>query len=172
MNWTDCRVVAFDTETTGLQAYSGDRIIEFGAVEFFLDENANIIRTQEHQYLINPGIPIPREASKVSGLYDSDVAISSFRIDCQAAVDPSLRRDFGGNSNFDKACVKFARVERVYRVRVQSWTRCSWVDWTWSSSLTSGEDRPRAQGLLGECHRAVHDARACGEVFIKMTKNF
>ena len=33
ISWTDCRVIAFDTETTGLAFYDGDRIIEFGAVE-------------------------------------------------------------------------------------------------------------------------------------------
>ena len=73
MKWTDCRLVAFDTETTGLRSYDGDRIIEFGAVELFVDESGLISRVKPHQYLINPEIPIPREASAVSGIRDEDV---------------------------------------------------------------------------------------------------
>ncbi len=37
MNWESCRLVAFDTETTGLSPFDGDRIIEFGAVEIVVD---------------------------------------------------------------------------------------------------------------------------------------
>ena len=177
MNWTDCRVVAFDTETTGLQAYSGDRIIEFGAVEFFLDEDANIIRTQDHQYLINPDMPIPREASKVSGLYDGDVAKAPF-FESIAKNLWTLLSDailVAHNFNFDMGFLRseFARVERVW-----PHTRAE-LDTLFLGRLNMRLKSYRLEKIAAElkvslenAHRAVHDARACGEVFLKMTKNF
>ena len=39
MNWKECRIVAFDTETTGLESFGGDRIIEFGCVEIQVKED-------------------------------------------------------------------------------------------------------------------------------------
>ena len=59
---------AFDFETTGLYP-DKDRIIEIGAVKFNLEGD-------EYRFsgLINPGVNIPAEASKVNGIYDSMVA--------------------------------------------------------------------------------------------------
>ena len=74
MRWVDCRIVAFDTETTGLRPFDGDRIIEFGAVEIFVDAQLQVSRVRPHQFLINPEMSIPREASRVSGITDEDVA--------------------------------------------------------------------------------------------------
>ena len=68
MRWTDCRIVAFDTETTGLSPFDGDRVIEFGAVEIRVDEEGPIGEITPHQMLVNPGRPIPRAASRISYL--------------------------------------------------------------------------------------------------------
>ena len=62
--------VAFDFETTGLQAAS-DGIVEFGAVRF---RGAEISATFDR--LSNPGVPISPEAGAVSGISDEDVANS------------------------------------------------------------------------------------------------
>ena len=58
------REVVFDTETTGLDPYAGDRVIEIGCVEVI-----NKIKTGNtfHVY-INPEREIPEEAVKVHGL--------------------------------------------------------------------------------------------------------
>ena len=74
MNWTDCRVVAFDTETTGLNPFDGDRVIEFGAVTLDVGPDGRVDRVTPTQFFLNPEIPIPRAASKVSGITDDDVA--------------------------------------------------------------------------------------------------
>jgi len=177
MKWTDCRIVAFDTETTGLQAYNGDRIIEFGAVEFFLDENAEIIRTQEHQYLINPDMPIPREASKVSGLYDSDVVDAPF-FESIAKNLWTLLSDailVAHNFNFDMGFLRseFARVERVWpHTRAELDTLFLGRLYMKLKSYRLEKIAAELKVSLENAHRAVHDARACGEVFLKMTKNF
>ena len=61
------REIVFDTETTGLNAEEGERLVEIGAVELI-----NHIPTGKtyHQY-INPEKEVPEEAYKVHGLsYD------------------------------------------------------------------------------------------------------
>jgi len=61
------REIVLDTETTGLDPATGDRIVEIGAVELF-----NHMPTGQtyHQY-INPERPMPDEAFEVHGLGDS-----------------------------------------------------------------------------------------------------
>ena len=61
------REIVFDTETTGLDPKSGDRIVEIGAIELF-----NHIPTGRsfHRYL-NPERPMSIDASRVHGLDDA-----------------------------------------------------------------------------------------------------
>jgi DNA polymerase-3 subunit epsilon len=61
------REIVFDTETTGLDPKSGDRIVEIGGIELF-----NHIPTGRsfHRYL-NPERTVPVEASRVHGLDDA-----------------------------------------------------------------------------------------------------
>jgi len=58
------REIVLDTETTGLDPFTGDRIVEIGAVELF-----NHMPTGEvyHQY-INPERDMPAGAFAVHGL--------------------------------------------------------------------------------------------------------
>ena len=60
------REIVLDTETTGLSAKTGDRLVEIGCIELI-----NHLPSGEvyHQY-INPGVPMPREAQDVHGLSD------------------------------------------------------------------------------------------------------
>ena len=74
MRWTAHRLVAFDTETTGLNPFDGDRVIEFAAVELSVGPDGRVSGTKAHDMLINPQIPIPRAASRVSGITDEHVA--------------------------------------------------------------------------------------------------
>lgn len=60
-------IVFFDLETTGVQL--SDRIVELGAVKVHVDQTIERLH-----YLINPRVPIPKEASEVHGIYDADVA--------------------------------------------------------------------------------------------------
>jgi len=67
---TDTREIVMDTETTGLDPATGDRIVEIGALEL-----VNLVPTGRvyHQY-INPRIPMPAEAQAVHGISDEDLA--------------------------------------------------------------------------------------------------
>jgi DNA polymerase III subunit epsilon len=62
------RCVAVDLETTGLIP-GHDRIVEIGAVAFSPAGGV----ASEYSELVNPGIPIPRAASRVSGITDDMV---------------------------------------------------------------------------------------------------
>ena len=60
------REIVLDTETTGFEPETGDRIVEIGAVELF-----NHLPTTRHFHVyINPERPMPPEAFAVHGLGD------------------------------------------------------------------------------------------------------
>ena len=61
------RVLAFDLETTGIST-NNDRIVQVALIG--ADSDGNPIH---HDILVNPQRPIPRDASRVHGIYDQDV---------------------------------------------------------------------------------------------------
>lgn len=110
------RPIAFiDLETTGVSVGS-DRIVEISILKILPDYSR-----QSHTMRINPGIPIPLEASAIHGIYDKDVK------DCPTFKElaPKLAGilescDLGGyNSNkFDIPMLveEFMRVEADFDV--------------------------------------------------------
>jgi DNA polymerase-3 subunit epsilon len=58
----------FDLEATGISPRA-DRIIELSIVKILPDHSQST-----HTYRVNPGIPIPPEATRIHGISDSDVA--------------------------------------------------------------------------------------------------
>ena len=64
------RQIVLDTETTGLEPLTGDRVIEVAAVELL-----NLLPTGEvFHSLIDPERDIPAEASRIHGFTNGDVA--------------------------------------------------------------------------------------------------
>jgi DNA polymerase-3 subunit epsilon len=63
------RSVLFDTETTGLDPATGDRIIEFAAIELLRD----LPTTRVFHRLIDPERDIPEEASRIHGFTSGDL---------------------------------------------------------------------------------------------------
>ena len=53
----------FDVETTGLSV-SKDRIIQLAAIKYFSDGSEPVERVR----YINPGIPIPKEVTDLTGI--------------------------------------------------------------------------------------------------------
>ena len=106
------REIVFDTETTGLDARNGDRLVEIGGVELL-----NHIPTGRsfHRYL-NPGRPVHPDAVAVHGLTDAFLADKPR---FEAVVDEFLA--FVGdsvlvahNSGFDREFIN-AELERAAR---------------------------------------------------------
>lgn len=62
-------LAVLDTETTGLEPALGDRVIEIAILR--LEHTRQVGQLNE---LVNPGRPISPAASRVNGLYNSDVA--------------------------------------------------------------------------------------------------
>lgn len=176
MRWTDCRIVAFDTETTGLRPFDGDRVIEFGAVELQVGQDLRVGQVRRHDFLINPGIPIPREATKVSGIGDDQVADEP-PFEKRADRVRELLSDailVAHNLPFDLAFVR-SELERAGR--------------SWPSTRAEIDTLPLAQRLLShmrqhklgmichelgvdlvEAHRASNDAEACGRAFVELAR--
>ncbi len=66
---TDFEYVAFDLETTGLEAQR-DRVVEIGAVRFRRSGQV----TGQFEQLVNPGRPMPPAAQAIHGISDADLA--------------------------------------------------------------------------------------------------
>jgi DNA polymerase III subunit epsilon len=64
------RSVLFDTETTGLDPLTGDRVIEFAGLELVNDLPTGVY----FHRVIDPQRDIPAEASRVHGMTSADVA--------------------------------------------------------------------------------------------------
>ena len=176
--WTECRLVAFDTETTGFNAHLTDRVIEFGAVEMVMNPDYTVRETIEHHYLINPGIPIPREASEVSG---SKMQMWR-RKDNFAACAHKIWDLLEGsilifhNFNFD-----FGFLRSEFRRIGKDWPKTlGEVDTLQMARRFMGDLRSRSTGSVSaelgvpliNAHRAVDDAEACGRAFAAMASKF
>ena len=78
------REICFDTETTGLDALNGDRIIELGCVEI-----VNLIPTgREFHRFINPGRAVSADTIRITGITDAML------VDKPGFDDPSVHEAF------------------------------------------------------------------------------
>jgi DNA polymerase III subunit epsilon len=64
-------VVAFDTETTGLELRRGDTVISLGACRIV---NARLLASDNFDVRVDPGKPIPPASTAIHGITDDDVA--------------------------------------------------------------------------------------------------
>ena len=161
--------VCFDFETTGLHYENGDKIIEIGAVKIV---DGKI--TESFMSFVDPEMPIPPESSAISGIVDEDVK--------GAPKDYEVLQDFykftrgailtGYNIiNFDMRFLlgqgkssrwNFAEneVDDVYK-----WAQ-KYVHGVKNYKL--GTIAAKLGVALDNAHRAVFDAQATAEVFIKL----
>jgi DNA polymerase-3 subunit epsilon len=176
MSWTQQRIVAFDTETTGLNPFDGDKIVEFGAVELTVDEEFKVTGVKAHDFLFNPGIPIPRESTKITGIGDEHVANKPAFAEKAAEVRKLMEGAIlvAHNLDFDLA---FIRLE-LRACGLQWPDTVAEVDTLRLSQTKLTELRQFKLGIVADAlevpldnaHRATDDAEACGRVFVEIAR--
>ena len=159
--------VAIDVETTGLDDKS-DHVIEVGAVLF-----TNGIAGAEYSTLINPGRPLPRAITDLTGITETDLAPApSFE-----AIADTLRAFIGDRPvcghqiDFDAGFLN-AEYKRAglpeFNSRLLDTALLSRIILLDSSGF-SLKQICRALGVtLTAAHRALHDARASGECAVAL----
>jgi DNA polymerase III epsilon subunit family exonuclease len=176
MNWKDQRVVAFDTETTGLDPFGGDRVIEIALVVMRVGADGRPVELQHHAHFVNPGMPIPRKVTEITGIRDADVAdappFGVLAADLAEIFDGAIA--VAHNYPFDLAFLteEFAKAGVMWREPLAA---IDTVDVSMkhareAKSHKLGDVAKRLAIPLDEAHRAAHDAEACGRVFLEMAR--
>jgi DNA polymerase-3 subunit epsilon len=169
--WAALPIALIDVETTGRDA-SVDRVVEVGIV---LSRGGEIV--ERRNWLVNPGRPIPKEASDVHKITDDDVkdapAFAAVAAEVAAMLEGCLPAAY--NAAFDKAFLtnELARAGLTVRRDVE------WVDpLVWARELQQGE-KSRALGevaarlgvALENAHRAIDDAEAALKVMFVLGRD-
>jgi len=176
MNWKRLPIVAFDTETTGLEPFGGDRVMEFAAVVLRLDDDGRVAEREDHSFMINPERQIPRKVTEITGISEADVTDAP----PFAEVAHAIHQLFQGvvtvahNYPFDMAFLS-AEFERVGLHWPEPLAEVDTVDLSMkvfpdarSHKLSDVSDRLDVR--LERAHRATDDAAACGHVFTEIVR--
>jgi DNA polymerase III epsilon subunit-like protein len=166
------RFLALDVETTGF-APADDRIIEIAWVLF-----ADGQPISSHTSLVDPRRPIPMRVTEMTGL-DAQALRGQPRLRALApkivAAIAQVPMVVAYNAPFDRRFVS-AELARAGQVLPQ-------VPWVDALALARDADKRVASGkgafalasscarhgvLLSQAHRALDDARACGELFVRL----
>ncbi len=178
--WTELPIALIDVETTGTDA-SVDRVVEVGIV---IARSGEIV--ERRNWLVNPGRPIPKEASDVHKITDDDVKdappfaavvdeIAAMLAGCvPAAYNAAFDRAFLGNEVARTSAAGAASAAPPALRR-----NVEWVDpLVWARELQQGE-RSRALGevaarlgiSLENAHRASDDAEAALRVMLMLGRD-
>ena len=176
MKWRSLPIVAFDTETTGLTPFSGDRVIEFAAVRTFLTEDGRVGPIEAFSWLVNPGIPIPKTITQITGIRDDDVANAPPFSEIAEQVAELLG---GGLAVAHNLPFDHAFLTTEFRIAGVPWREpVASIDTVDLSMRVFSEARSHKLGDLAkrldvqltEAHRAANDAAACGMAFVEMAR--
>ena len=180
MRWMDRSIVAFDTETTGLNPWLGDRLIEFGAVVLHLDGRGRVDegRIERHQFFCDPGVPVPPEVQKTTNITDDDVHGQPPFAERAEQVWDLLHGAItvAHNYDFDQAVIasEFKRLGRFWPTPLAELDTLdiSRRYFQGGRGHKLGELCQRLEVRLAEAHRAANDAEACGRAFLAMVDRF
>ena len=159
----------FDTETTGLEPKT-NRVVEAGAIRF--DARGIISR---FNVLINPGMPMPAEVTKINGITDAMLA----KQPAAAVVIPDFLRFIGDsvliahNAQFD---INFMN-EELARLGKPPLGNKVIDTLLFAREVFPGLPNYKLQTLATkfgitaiDAHRAEDDARVCMELFLVCVK--
>ncbi len=163
--------VCYDLETTGTHFEEGDKMVEIGAVKI---ENGKI--TESFSCLVNPERPISPKASQVNGIYDADVA-NSYK-------DYQVLQDFykftRGATLIGYNNIMFDNVFLVGQGKNCRWNFEQPTEdvFKYAQKFVHGVKNYKLGTIaaklgvpLENAHRAVYDATATAEIFIKLAEN-
>lgn len=176
MRWQSLPIIAFDTETTGLNPEDGHRVIEFAGVEMRLGPDGGVERVVPHHYLFNPGIPIPREATEVSGLKDEDVVNAPRFEEHAVAIHEllanaiSVAHNYPFDQRFLTAEFAHAGLRWCFPPAEIDTVDLSRRFFPEAKSHKLGELAQRLEVTLIGAHRATNDAEACGRCFVSLAR--
>lgn len=167
MPWQEIEIALLDVETTGRDA-SVDRVVEVGIV-FRRAGSEEFVR---HNWLINPGIPIPPEVTAVHHITDEMVKDQPRFEQVAAEIAEALRGRVPSayNAPFDRAFMmsEFSRAKFDVTGIPALRREVDWIDpLIWARDIQSNE-KSRSLGdvaarlgiSLENAHRAQDDAEA------------
>jgi len=165
--WREMSFVSVDVETTGFDKDTC-RVTEVGIVRF---ERGQI--AERWGSLVNPGVPIPEDSSKITGITDAMVADQPSFADIKWEVYGRLRdRLFvAWNAEFDWG---FLAAE-LGRAGLTLPSVPILDPLVWARRLMPSDDRHNLGAIcerfgvpLENAHRAEDDAEACGRVVLRL----
>jgi DNA polymerase-3 subunit epsilon len=150
-------VCVLDCETTGTD-YQTDRIIELAVQRIYVGADGGVAMTgKPRSWLEDPGVPIPSEISRITGLTDADV---KGRAICQGeayGIISSADAVLSHNAAFDRPFV-----EKRLNLPGLAWI-CSLNDLDWREWGFDGRSLGQLLWQCGwfyEAHRAAADVNA------------
>jgi DNA polymerase III subunit epsilon len=176
--WSELPIALIDVETTGTDA-SVDRVVEVG-----IAIARGGVLVERRNWLVNPGRPIPKEASDVHNITSEVVKdappfeavareVGAMLVGCvPAAYNASFDRAFLG-SEIARAGLTSEELPPALRKGIE------WLDpLVWARELQQGE-RSRALGevalrlgiVLENAHRASDDAEAALRVMLELGRD-
>lgn len=170
------RQIILDTETTGLDARTGDRIIEIGAVEML---NRGITGADYHQYL-NPEREVPEDAIRVHGLTNEFLSDKPLFADTVEAFLDFVRGaelvihnaafDIGFiNSELAKLGPRYGRIEDHVSGVLDTLMLARRMHPGQRNTLDALCKRYKVDNSNRELHGALLDSRILAEVYLAMT---
>jgi DNA polymerase-3 subunit alpha (Gram-positive type) len=161
--------IAIDFETTGLDSKKSE-VVEIGAVRF--RDNGEIIDT--FQSLAKPKKPIPSDAEKIHGITNEMVqGMAPPRVvwDKFLAWAGDFTALVAHNAEFESLFIQemYGRDELIPEIKIIDTLRLSKNR---IKNLPSYKLTDLVGGLQGGGHRALPDAHACIEVFMRSAKTY
>ena len=169
--WARMPLVVLDVETTGLDP-ENDRVIEIGVV---LVDDGQVVDALS--WLVQPGIPVPKEALEVHGITDDELrtAPSFAEIREKLLARVAGRLPVAYNAPFDRAFLG-AELRRSGGAPDAFLEATEWLDplvWARARLPKEGgyklaEITKRLEIELTNAHRAAADAEATAKVLLRL----
>lgn len=160
------RFVALDLETTGLQEFC--EIIEIGAVRV---ENGTI--TDRFSQLVNPGVEIPREATKVNKITDDMVFDKPYIYEVLPALLSFIGDDVvaAHNSSFDSGFLCRACMENSFKAPTRYFDTMKLSRyWPEAGNKKLVTLAAAARVINENPHRALGDAEVVAKLILETNK--